>query len=167
MPFKLSDRWAKSLRRGRARERVPGIGAEEMRFSVGVNRPITSCTIYGHPETPDQEQALLEAYEHNDTCGLPALSGLDIQQLRIVGCLVLSQLRECCVEIPSMDEDGRAGTHDQCQRSRTPAVRFVTLLINTFARIANRISCSSAAVVERPHVDVTPCTSGTVKTTLM
>ena len=73
-------------------------------------------------EPPGQEPACIKGYENKDASGKfntqnnpLGLSGLDIMPPRIFGCLVFSPLRECYVKIPSMDEDGRADSNNQCQ----------------------------------------------------
>jgi hypothetical protein len=73
-------------------------------------------------EPPGQEPACIKGYENNDssrkfnTQNNPlSLSGLDIKLPRIFGCLIFSPLRECYLKIPSMDEDGRADSHNQCK----------------------------------------------------
>jgi len=72
-------------------------------------------------ETPSQQPACIEGYEHDATCGEfktqnnpLILLYLGIQQRSVFGCLVLSPLREC-YKISSMDEDGRTDSHDECQ----------------------------------------------------
>jgi hypothetical protein len=88
-----------------------------------VYRLVTSTTSgRASVEPPSQEPTCIKGYENNDACGKfntqnnpLGLSGLDIKPPRIFGCLVFSPLRECYVKIPSMDEAGRADSHNQCQ----------------------------------------------------
>jgi hypothetical protein len=73
-------------------------------------------------ETPSQQPAYIERYEHDATRGEfntqnnpLVLSGLRLEERSIFSRLVVSPLRECFVKISSMDEDRSTYSHDECQ----------------------------------------------------
>jgi hypothetical protein len=97
---------------------------ERLRGGASLGHCLITSTTSGATsvEPPGQEPAYIKGYENNNASGKfntqnnpLSLSGLDIKPPRIFGCLVFSPLRECYVKIPSMDEAGRADSHNQCQ----------------------------------------------------